>query len=183
MMARLSIYIELLFAGLIFTLLQSMCRKLYRNSKVSFEILKILLKIMEPLCMDDSDMKQNCFIMIKSYLQLCEDMYYPPKVASVIYECITKIILMNQSQNTNIVEAFEDAFMKKVKGNIHSIRLHCCYLMKLINNFSEDDIETFSMKLLDIFLIDVSLIPTCVWKIDFSAYGHLSNRRRSARSE
>lgn len=111
---------------------------------------------MDPLCVGDGNMKQNCFIMIRSYLQLCEDMYYPPKVVSLIYECVTKIILMNLNQNMNIDEAFEDAFMKKVKGNVHSIRLHCCYLMKLINDFSDDDIDAFSTKLLDIFLIDVS---------------------------
>lgn len=115
---------------------------------------------MEPLCVNDNEMRQNCFIMIKSYLHLCEDMYYPPKVASLIYECVTKIILINR----DLEDVFEDALMKKVKGNVHSIRIHCCYLMKLTNIFSEDDIDTFSKQLLDIFLIDVSTIFSIIQK-------------------
>ncbi|KAF9415043.1 hypothetical protein HW555_007199 [Spodoptera exigua] len=142
--------------GLIFSLMQHICQKLYRNSKVSYEILKVLLKIMDPLCEDSNDMKKNCLIMIKSYYQLCDSMFYPPKVAALIYECITKIVIMNQKQSMNIEDSFEEACMNKVKGSVHSIRLHCCYLMKLINNFSEDDIDAFAVQLLDIFLTDVS---------------------------
>lgn len=147
---------QYIFAGLIFTLMQRMCQKLYRNSKASYGILKILLNIMEPLCTNDSATKRNCFIMIKSYLLLCEDMYYPPRVASLIYECVAKIVIMNLKQNINTEESFEEAFMKKIKSNVHNMRLYCCYLLKRISNFSEDDIDAFSTKLLDIFLIDVS---------------------------
>ncbi|XP_063891264.1 serine-protein kinase ATM [Helicoverpa armigera] len=142
--------------GLIFPLMQCMCRKLYSNSKVSYELLKILRKIMDPLCENDSDMKQNCLIMIKSYLMLCKDMHYPPKVAGMIYECAAKIILINRKQNSNIEEAFESAFMKKIKGSVHSIRIHCSYLMKLVNNFSEDDISIFLTNLLKIFFTSVA---------------------------
>ncbi|PZC82370.1 hypothetical protein B5X24_HaOG210411 [Helicoverpa armigera] len=142
--------------GLIFPLMQCMCRKLYSNSKVSYELLKILRKIMDPLCGNDSDMKQNCLIMIKSYLMLCKDMHYPPKVAGMIYECAAKIILINRKQNANIEEAFESAFMKKIKGSVHRIRIHCSYLMKLVNNFSEDDISVFLTNLLKIFFTSVA---------------------------
>ncbi|XP_022833925.1 serine-protein kinase ATM [Spodoptera litura] len=142
--------------GLIFTLMQHICQKLYKNTKVSYEMLRVLVKIMDPLCVDSSDMKKNCLIMIRSYLQLCDNMYYPPKVAALIYECVTKIVIMNRQQSMNIDDSFEEACMSKMKSSVHSIRLHCCYLLKLINNFSEDDIDAFSVQLLDIFLTDVS---------------------------
>ncbi|KAH9632713.1 hypothetical protein HF086_013085 [Spodoptera exigua] len=106
--------------GLIFSLMQHICQKLYRNSKVSYEILKVLLKIMDPLCEDSNDMKKNCLIMIKSYWQLCDSMFYPPKVAALIYECITKIVIMNQKQSMNIEDSFEEACMNKhlTDGNV-----------------------------------------------------------------
>ncbi|CAH1644928.1 unnamed protein product [Spodoptera littoralis] len=83
-------------------------------------------------------------------------MYYPPKVAALIYECVTKIVIMNRQQSMNIDDSFEEACMNKMKSSVHSIRLHCCYLLKLINDFSEDDIDAFSVQLMDIFLTDVS---------------------------
>lgn len=137
------------------TLLQTLCRKLYRNSKVSYGILKILVKNIDKLCLHDDIRKNNCFIMIKSYLQLCVDMYYPPKVASLVYECAAKLIVLNQQQDETIDRAFENAFITKIKGDVHSMRIYCCYLLKLINN-GGSNIENLSSDLLDIFLIDVS---------------------------
>ncbi|CAH0603140.1 unnamed protein product [Chrysodeixis includens] len=99
--------------GLIFTLMQRMCQKQYRDSKTTYGLLKILLKVMDPLCSDDSPMKDNCFIMIKSYLQLCEDTYYPPRVASLIYECAAKL------------PTLEESILKDESANRTFTVLHC----------------------------------------------------------
>ncbi|XP_026737951.1 serine-protein kinase ATM isoform X2 [Trichoplusia ni] len=148
--------------GLIFTLMQRMCQKLYRDSKATYGILKILLKIMDPLCSDDSSMKDNCFIMIKSYLQLCEDTYYPPRVASLIYECAAKVIVMSRKHDCEV--AFIEHILKTIKCNVHSIRLFCCYLVKLINHFPEDKINAFAIDLLDIFLTDLPTVEESILK-------------------
>ncbi|CAB3231054.1 unnamed protein product [Arctia plantaginis] len=104
--------------GLVLTLLQTLCRKLYRNSKASYGILKILVNNIDKLCLHDNIRKNNCFIMIKSYLQLCADMYYPPKVAALVYECAAKLLVLNQKQDEAIDRAFQSAFITKIKGEI-----------------------------------------------------------------
>lgn len=102
-------------------------------------------------------MKQNCLIMIRSYVQRSEKLHYPPNVAGLIYECVANIAMLNRKYNFATENTFENALMGKIKGDVHNLRLYCCYLLKcFIGQFSEDEADFFLAELLEIFVIKVS---------------------------
>lgn len=145
------------FSELLFTLMQFMCRGLYRDPKASFCILKHLINMLDTIWTSESTMKQNCLIMIKSYVQRCEKQHYPPNVAGLIYECVANIAMLNRKYNFGTEDTFENALLGKIKGDVHNLRLYCCYLLKLfIGQFSEDKADFFLAELLEIFVIKVS---------------------------
>lgn len=138
--------------------MQFMCRDLYRDPKASYWILKHLMKMLDTIWSSESTMKQNCLIMIRSYVQRCEKLHYPPNVAGLIYECVGKIAMLNRKHNFGAENTFENALISKIKGNIHNLRLHCCYLLKLfIGEYSGDETDFFIAELLEIFVINVCL--------------------------
>ncbi|KAM3964649.1 serine/threonine-protein kinase tefu [Aphomia sociella] len=145
---------------LVFNLMKFMCRDLFRNSKATFGLLKILFKMLDRIWSQDDNMKENCFIMIKGYLDRCKKCYYPPRVAALIYKCAAKIVALSLKKDTNPkydVDAFKEALISRTKGDIHSIRLQCVYLLKLlIADLSNFNIDIYLAGLVDIFTINVS---------------------------
>lgn len=101
-------------------------------------------------------MKQNCFIMIKGYLERCEKLFYPPNVAATIYKCAAEIISLN-SENHDVDDNFAKAIIKKARGDIHCLRLYCCYLLKMLSNYTVIDMDLYLSGLSDIFVINVSI--------------------------
>lgn len=133
-----------------------MCKCLYRDSVASYGILKILIKLLDFIWLQDGTTKQNCYIMVESYIQRCEKLFYPPNVAALIYECGAKISTLSRKCNDNIDNIFEKALIEKTKGDVHSIRIYCCYLLSaMLYSFSEEDFEMLYMSINDLFLINV----------------------------
>lgn len=135
-----------------------MCKDLFRNSEASFKILKVLVKIIDQIWSNENTMRQNCYIMVKSYLMRCENLYYPPHVVALVYECAAKITALNLEQNRNVDSIFLDSLMDKVKGDSHTIRIYCCYLLRLvIPHLSEANIQSYLNGLMEIFIVKVCL--------------------------
>ncbi|CAG5022045.1 unnamed protein product [Parnassius apollo] len=140
---------------LIFGIMQSMCKDLFRNSKATLGIIQILLQIIDKVWLHNDNMRHNCLIMVKSYLHRCENLFYPPEVAALIYECAAKIILLNNKEKLIDIK-FKDILIEKIKGNIYSIRLYCSYLITEISEaFSDEEIESYLTNLKDIFTVVV----------------------------
>ncbi|XP_045535989.1 serine-protein kinase ATM [Papilio machaon] len=142
---------------LTFVLMQSMCKDLFRNSNATAAILKTLLQIMNRVWQHGDNMRRNCLIMVKSYLHRCENMYYPPEVAALVYECTTKIIILNYKDTNPIELTFKDVLIDKIKGNIHSIRLYCGYLInEMTEAFTDEDELSCLLNLKDLFTVVLS---------------------------
>ncbi|KPJ15116.1 Serine/threonine-protein kinase ATM [Papilio machaon] len=142
---------------LTFVLMQSMCKDLFRNSNATAAILKTLLQIMNRVWQHGDNMRRNCLIMVKSYLHRCENMYYPPEVAALVYECTTKIIIFNYKDANSIELTFKDVLIDKIKGNIHSIRLYCGYLInEMTEAFTDEDELSCLLNLKDLFTVVLS---------------------------
>ncbi|XP_059060370.1 serine-protein kinase ATM-like [Achroia grisella] len=144
----------------IFNLMKFMCRDLYRDPKATFGLVKILFSMLDRIWCNDNTMKHNCFIMVKSYLDRCNKLYYPPHVAGLIYKCAAKIVALSLKHDLNPkydVEAFKNALINRTKEDIHCIRLQCVYLLKLlIADLSNFDVDSYLSGLGDIFTINVS---------------------------
>ncbi|XP_023934790.2 serine-protein kinase ATM [Bicyclus anynana] len=143
---------------LIFGLMQNMCKDMFRNPKVSRTLLEILSSMLDQIWSHNDDIiRQNCVIMIKSYLQRCSDNYYPPEVAALIYECLAKVIKLH-AHDIDITNPFKRTLLEKiVEKSEHKIRLYCSHLLSVIgNNFHEDDIQYLFDNLLSIFVINVT---------------------------
>ncbi|XP_063617686.1 serine-protein kinase ATM [Cydia splendana] len=141
----------------VFSLLSNMCRALFRNSQATETILHILFDILDRVWTLDNNMKQNCFIMVKGYLQRCEKLYYPPHVAALIMKCVARMAELNNNNNNDMGNIFRDALVDQMKGITHSLRLYTCYLLDVItNNLTDTDIEAYFTGLLEIFVINVS---------------------------
>lgn len=133
-----------------------MCKDLFRNSKASFKILNTLLKMLEQIWSENNKTRHNCFIMVKSYLQRCEKLYYPPYLAALIYKCAAKIAIFNFKENQNSDTTFIEALITKIKEDIYNIRLYCCYLMKDVYvHLSDAVLESYLAGLMEIFVIKV----------------------------
>ncbi|XP_047515657.1 serine-protein kinase ATM [Pieris napi] len=139
----------------VFGLMKNMCRVLFRNSKASFGLLQLLLKILDRIWVhNDSVMRKNCIIMVKGYYERCNKSYYTPRLASIIYECVARVIKLNRQYRYEL--EFDTNLIKQIKGNSHSIRIYCCYLLKfLYENLDVEDVKEISNSLLDIFVITV----------------------------
>ncbi|XP_063838719.1 serine-protein kinase ATM isoform X1 [Ostrinia nubilalis] len=140
----------------VFVFMQYLCKDLFRNPDATLGLLKMFLKMLKRLWSHDRDMKENCYILVRGYLERCERMFYPPNVAAFIYKCAAEIISLNASEMCDIDEHFVKALIKKSKGNIHGLRLYCCYLLKTLSNHSVIDAENYLSGLSDIFVINVS---------------------------
>lgn len=137
--------------------MQYMVRDLYRDPEASRELLQNLIKMLETVWSSEGQMKQNCHIMMKSYVTRCEKLHYPPNVAALIYECVARTAMLNRKHNFDLNNSFENALTGKIKGDIHSLRIYCCYLLKLfVKDCREDDTEFLLSELSDIFKINVS---------------------------
>lgn len=135
--------------------MQHMCKQMFRNSKASYKILTILEGMLDKIWSQEGQMRQNCHIMIKSYMRRTK--VYPPRVAALVYACAVKIVLnLSQMENRDTDSEFTDILLDRIKGDNHSIRLYCCYLLKLlVVHMSESDIQTFVSGLSEIFVIEV----------------------------
>ncbi|CAG4944824.1 unnamed protein product [Colias eurytheme] len=144
------------FIDYVLGLMQTMCRNLFRNSKASFEILQIILQILDRVWeKNDHVLRQNCIIMVRSYTQRCMKMYYPPRVAVLVYECVARIIELNNKHHIDIDDSLQDVLIEQLTGNIHIMRIYCCYLMKYACG-NNSDIKNISNTLMQIFVINVS---------------------------
>lgn len=143
------------FSELMFIFIQDMCKRMFRNSKASYKILTILEGMLDNILLRQGQMRQNCEIMITSYIR--RGTHYPSRVAALVYACAAKILLnLFQTGCQNIESVFMDTLLDKTKGNNHKIRLYCCYLLKhLVMHMSEHDIQTFVSGLSEIFVIEV----------------------------
>lgn len=136
--------------------MQYLCKYLFRSPEATYGLLNIFLRMLQRLWSEENNMKQNCFIMIRGYLERCEKQFYPPHLAAIIYKCAAEIISLNSNENEDINEHFVKAIMKKTKGDIHCLRLYCCYLLKmLICSHTEIDTDAYLFDLEDIFVINV----------------------------
>lgn len=135
--------------------MQYLCKDLFRIPEATLGLLKIFLKMLKRLWSHDHNMKQNCFIMIRGYLERCDKLFYPPNVAAFIYKCAAEIISLNSSEMHDVDDNFVRALIKRTKGNIHGLRLYCCYLLKTLSNHSVIDAENYLSGLSDIFVINV----------------------------
>ncbi|KPI93799.1 Serine-protein kinase ATM [Papilio xuthus] len=150
---------------LTFVLMQSMCKDLFRNSNATAGILQTLLQIMNRVWHHGDNLRRNCLIMVKSYLHRCENMYYPPQVAALVYECTTKIIILNYKDTNPIELTFKDILIDKIKGKIHSIRLYCGYLIsEMTDAFTEEDELSCLLNLKDLFTVEVSNVKETILK-------------------
>ncbi|CAH0725816.1 unnamed protein product, partial [Brenthis ino] len=140
----------------IFSLMQDMCRILFRSTTATRGILRTLLSILESIWSQGDDlMRQNCLIMIKSYLQRCQKM--PPDVAALVYECVAKVIRLNKGQDADLHSFFTEALTGSIVGDNHCIRLYSCHLLTVIaETYGDDDIKSLSDHLSNIFKINVS---------------------------
>lgn len=142
--------------GLMFQLIANICKEMYRNPKASLGILKTLYKMIESIWSENEIMKQNCCIMIKRYLQRCEKSYYPPAVAAAVYKCAAKIVSLNNRRYFSDETMFEESITNQIRGDIHSVRLYCCYLLQYVfTNFTNDHVSSYLAGLLNMFLINV----------------------------
>ncbi|XP_034831737.1 serine-protein kinase ATM-like [Maniola hyperantus] len=144
---------------LIFGLMLNMCKELFRNPKITRRLLEILSGMLERIWSQNDDIiRQNCIIMIKSYLQRCSENYYPPNVAALVYECLAKIIQLNGTHDLDIIDSFKQTLLKKIVENSeHKIRLYCSHLLSILgHHFSDSDIYLLAENLLNIFTIDVA---------------------------
>lgn len=132
-----------------------MCKKMFRNSKATYKILTILEGMLDKKWFLEGQMRQNCHIMIKSYMQ--RDTLYPPRVAALVYACDVKIVLkLSQMENRDIDRQSVETLLNKIKGDNYDIRLYCCYLLKLLlMHTSECDIDTFVSEFSEIFVSKV----------------------------
>ncbi|XP_041988824.1 serine-protein kinase ATM [Aricia agestis] len=144
---------------LIFCLMQNMCKELFRNTKATYGLLQILSGIFEEIWhLDNSMLKKNSIIMVKSYLSRCTKKFYPPHVAVLVYECVAKIIDLNNKTDLELDEALKESLVDAiVNGDTHTIRIYCCHLLKFIaKHYTENDIENFGENLKDIFVTNIS---------------------------
>ncbi|KAI5641469.1 telomere-length maintenance and DNA damage repair domain-containing protein [Phthorimaea operculella] len=141
----------------VFFLMQGMCKELFKSSEATYKLLRVFLKMMDQIWSLEKE-KQNCYIMVKGYLQRCEKKYYPPKVAALIYECAAKMAALSLKQNKDDMDnSLVETLQSKVKGDIHSIRLYSSYLLKYIVGYLPDnDITSLLEGFKDIFTINVA---------------------------
>lgn len=131
-----------------------MCKELFRNPAATLRILEILHKLINFIFTNPSKvMKDNCIIMIKSYLSRCEKLFYPPSVVALLYKCIEKIISVNDGIDGLF---FRESLLHSLNSNSHTLRLYCAYLLvknEKINTFMEKNMNF----LCNIFAIDVGI--------------------------
>lgn len=160
MVVPLNCYTILVISELLFGLIKNMCRELFRRPKATRGLLLIVKEMLDKIWSSDHDdeiLQQNCFIMIDSFSQRCKNLYYPPDVAALLYECIAKIVELNNKRNLD--RRFKDVLIDAINRDNHKIRLYCCHLLRLmIEGFSEDDFQELIAKLKNIFVINVSYI-------------------------
>ncbi|VVC96704.1 unnamed protein product, partial [Leptidea sinapis] len=144
------------YLDLVFELLQTMCRMLFRNSEASLELLKILLKLVDVIWLRENDvMRQNCIIMVKGYLNRCVKLFYPPHVAVLVYECVARIVQLDCEDTMDLNTSFRHIIKERLTDNILSIRTYCCYLVKYIcSDMNEQDVEDIAEYLKDIFVVN-----------------------------
>ncbi|XP_073941777.1 serine-protein kinase ATM-like isoform X3 [Choristoneura fumiferana] len=152
----------------IFALMRSMCQALFRNSEATKTILEVLLDILDRVWAHDATMRQNCLIMVKSYLQRCEMLYYPPHVAALVYKCVAKIAELNLN-NSAMDCPFKNVLVEKTSENTHSLRLYTTYLLNgVIHHLSDDEVEAYMTGLLEIFTVNVSCTNEYILKDETS---------------
>lgn len=140
--------------------MKNMCRVLFRNSKASYGLLQILLKMLDRIWVhNDSVMRKNCIIMVKGYYERCNKLYYTPRLAAIIYECVARVIKLNRQYKFEL--EFDMTLINQIKGNSHNLRIYCCYLLNyLYENFDVEDVKKISNSLMGIFVITVSFSLT-----------------------
>ncbi|XP_039752989.1 serine-protein kinase ATM isoform X2 [Pararge aegeria] len=161
---------------LVFSLMQNMCKEMFRNPKVTRCLLEILSAMLERIWSHNDDIiRQNCVIMIKSYLQRCSDNYYPPEVAALVYECLAKIVQLKSLHDYDVNNSFKRTLLEKiVEKSEHKIRLYCSHLLSVIgDHFCDDDLQFISENLLNIFVINecfCNIIALCLPHIVIQKY-------------
>lgn len=137
--------------------MRSMCQALFRNSEATKTILEVLLDKLDHIWAHDATMRHNCLIMAKSYLQRCENLYYPPHVAALVYKFIAKIAELNLN-NSELDCPFKDVLIGKMSENTHSLRLYATYLLNgVVQHLSDTEMEAYMTGLLEIFAVKVCI--------------------------
>lgn len=135
----------------------SMCRELFRNSEVTGGLLKILLLVLDGAWPTlSAAMKQNCHIMVDRYLAICKNLFYPPEVAALIYECAVKMEVLAKKEDPTSENKYKERLIAGTTGDINSMRLYCCYLLKqLASDYDSGDVQLHIAGALELFVINV----------------------------
>ncbi|XP_048483774.1 serine-protein kinase ATM [Plutella xylostella] len=139
-------------------LMFSMCRELFRNSEVTGGLLKILLLVLDGAWPTlSAAMKQNCHIMVDRYLAICKNLFYPPEVAALIYECAVKIEVLAKKEDPTSENKYKERLIAGTTGDINCMRLYCCYLLKQIaSDYDSADVQLHIAGALELFVINVA---------------------------
>ncbi|XP_053625660.1 serine-protein kinase ATM [Plodia interpunctella] len=142
----------------IFTIMMFMCRYMFRGSDETRRLLKILLSLLDRIWFCDN-IRENCIIMVKGYLVRCGNLYYPARVAALVYKCAARMILLNRKHSGGD-RLDEDCFIKAViagtKLGTHCLRLYCIYTLKLLlADYTDREIDQYISDLAGIFIVEV----------------------------
>ncbi|XP_077289269.1 serine/threonine-protein kinase tefu [Arctopsyche grandis] len=138
----------------IISLMKAMCKSSYRDNEAAFKILTLLFRVLEPVrnC-DNSNMKNNCIIMLESFLSRCNSHYYSVRTMGQALKCLSWIL--SRSKCDNWGKKLDDVFMETLRSNIFSIRLYSCYCLHLyIANSEPRKFPKLVDVLPDIFKLD-----------------------------
>ncbi|KAL4708134.1 hypothetical protein ACJJTC_009913 [Scirpophaga incertulas] len=152
----------------IFMFMQNMCKHLFRSPDATYKLLTILLKILDRLWTIDENMKQNAFIMIRGFLERCQKSFYPVTLTALIHKCALKLIALNAGEISDLDRVFVKCIVDRSKGDIHSMRIYCSYLLDTLINTDTLELDTYLFSMSDVFVINVSQRNQLIFKDEFS---------------
>lgn len=95
--------------------------------------------------------------MVNVFLKRCEQLYYPPSVGALVYECVSKVEQLTRQHRQAETSNLRGSLLDATTSAVHSIRLHSGYqLRSLAEDYKASDIEAQTSRFLDIFQINVS---------------------------
>lgn len=141
----------------VFQFLQQVCKSVFRDNESTYSILVLLYDLLESIKSYGSlTTKENCIIMLKSYLKRCTLFFYAPKTLAQALKCSSWIINDSGCKDWS-KNLYEDLF-KCFFSSLLSIRLYSSYCLCLqIVKTNPDNFNQLLESLPDIFKVDVSV--------------------------
>lgn len=130
-----------------------MCKYTYRDNEYAFKILSLLFDILKPISIyGNENNKNNCIIMLKSFLIRCKTHYYSIKVMGQALKCLSWIL--NSSNLPGWGRDLENMFIECLCSSIFSIRMYSCYCLSLyIAKVKPEMFETLTAELQNVFTL------------------------------